>query len=109
MLGCAACHVPELRTGSSASAALSEVPVPLFSDLLLHDVGTGDGIAQEDAGPTELRTAPLWGLGQRRPLLHDGRAGTVHEAIVAHGAEATNAAQAYAGAAEADREALWRS
>ena len=55
--------------------------VPLFSDLLLHDVGTGDGIRQEAAEPQEFRTPALWGLRLRRPLLHDGSAATIEDAI----------------------------
>ena len=47
----------------------------LFSDLLLHDVGTGDGIGQGAAEADEIRTPALWGLRLRRPLLHDGSRG----------------------------------
>ncbi|HEU5319897.1 MAG TPA: di-heme oxidoredictase family protein [Methylomirabilota bacterium] len=89
--GCDGCHVPELRTGPNAIAALHRKPVPLFSDLLLHDVGTGDGIVQGDATGREFRTAPLWGLRFRPLLLHDGRAPDVMEAIRAHRGEATRA------------------
>jgi CxxC motif-containing protein (DUF1111 family) len=62
--------------------------VPLFSDLLLHDVGTGDFIPQASALPNEIRTPSLWGLRVRRPLLHDGRASTLEEAIGHHRGEA---------------------
>ena len=41
--------------------------VPLFSDLLLHDVGTGDGIAQASAAPEEIRTPALWGFASDGP------------------------------------------
>jgi CxxC motif-containing protein (DUF1111 family) len=62
-------------------------PVNLYSDLLVHDMGPGlaDGIRQGQAGPREFRTAPLWGLGQRLFLLHDGRTSDLREAIRAHG------------------------
>jgi CxxC motif-containing protein (DUF1111 family) len=84
-LGCAVCHVPKLMTGPSDIAALSEKPVPLYSDLLLHDMGTlGDGIAQAAASQNEMRTAPLWGLRASAPYLHDGRARTIDEAIRFH-------------------------
>jgi CxxC motif-containing protein (DUF1111 family) len=63
--------------------------VPLFSDLLLHDIGTGDGIRQEAAEPHEFRTPALWGLRLRRPLLHDGTAATIEDAIGRHGGEAS--------------------
>jgi CxxC motif-containing protein (DUF1111 family) len=60
--------------------------VPAFSDLLLHDAGTGDGIPQASALPEEIRTPSLWGLRVRRPLLHDGSASTPDEAVRRHGA-----------------------
>ena len=74
-IGCAKCHTPTLTTGKTAIAALSNQPVNLFSDLLLHQMGIGlaDAIVQGSAGPDEFRTAPLWGLGQRLFFLHDGR------------------------------------
>jgi CxxC motif-containing protein (DUF1111 family) len=62
--------------------------VPLFSDLLLHDIGTGDDIPQGAAEPGEIRTPSLWGLRVRRPLLHDGSASTAEEAIGRHRGEA---------------------
>jgi CxxC motif-containing protein (DUF1111 family) len=85
-IGCALCHTPSLTTGRSSSAALSEKPVRLWSDLLLHRMGPrlADDIVQGVAGPDEFRTAPLWGLGQRIFLLHDGRTTDLVEAIDAH-------------------------
>jgi CxxC motif-containing protein (DUF1111 family) len=65
--------------------------VPLFSDLLLHDVATGDGIPQAAATEHEIRTPALWGLRFRRPLLHDGSAVTIEDAIRRHGGEAERA------------------
>lgn len=84
--GCAFCHTPRLQTGKSKVGALSEQPVNLYSDLLLHDMGPGlaDGISQGQAGPREFRTAPLWGLGQRIFFLHDGRTDDLIKAIQAH-------------------------
>ena len=90
--GCASCHVPELRTGPSANPLFHDKPVPLFSDLLLHDIGTGDGIEQGDAKMNEIRTPALWGLRFRRPLLHDGSAATIEDAIGRHSAEGEAAA-----------------
>jgi len=89
--GCAACHVPTLQTGPSPNALFNRKVVPLFSDLLLHDIGTGDGIRQEAAAPQEFRTPALWGLRLRRPLLHDGTAATIEDAIGLHGGEAASA------------------
>jgi len=84
--GCAQCHTPTLHTENSTVAALSNKPVNLFSDLLIHDMGAGlaDGISQGQAGPSEFRTAPLWGLGQRIYFLHDGRTSNLLDAIQQH-------------------------
>jgi CxxC motif-containing protein (DUF1111 family) len=87
-VGCAACHVPVLQTGANAHPLFTRRAVPLFSDLLLHDVGTGDDIPQASALPNEIRTPSLWGLRARRPLLHDGSASTAEDAIRRHGGEA---------------------
>ena len=87
-IGCAVCHTPVMQTGPNRIGALDRKPVWLFSDLLLHDMGTlGDGIAQGAATPREMRTTPLWGLRASPPYLHDGRAPTVHDAIAAHEGE----------------------
>jgi len=85
-VGCAFCHTPSFQTGNSTITALRNQPVNLFSDLLIHDMGTGlqDGVSQGAAGPREFRTAPLWGLGQRIFFLHDGRTPDLVEAIRAH-------------------------
>jgi len=85
-VGCALCHTPTLRTGNAAVEALRFQDVNLFSDLLLHNMGSGlaDGIFQGQAGPDEFRTAPLWGLGQRLFFLHDGRTRDLFDAIQAH-------------------------
>ena len=92
-VGCALCHTPSLRTGNSNIAALRDQPVNLFSDLLLHDMGTtlADGISQGQAGPREFRTAPLWGLGQRLFFLHDGRTSDLIVAIRQHASDGSEA------------------
>ena len=84
--GCAACHTPSLRTGRVQSDALSDRDVPLYSDLALHRMGQAlnDGISQGQAQGDDWRTAPLWGLGQRLFLLHDGRTKDLAEAIQLH-------------------------
>ncbi|RPI49128.1 MAG: thiol oxidoreductase, partial [Acidobacteria bacterium] len=81
-------------------------PVALFSDLLLHDVGTGDGIRQASAETSEIRTPALWGLRLRRPLLHDGSAGTIEQAILEHRQEADLARRGFERLSDADRAAL---
>ncbi|MFN0079124.1 MAG: di-heme oxidoredictase family protein [Prosthecobacter sp.] len=94
--GCTTCHVPVMFTGPNRSASLRNKEVWLFSDLLLHDMGTlGDGIAQGTADVRDMKTAPLWGLRASAPYLHDGRAATVDEAIKAHDGEAKAAKDRY--------------
>lgn len=98
-VGCAACHTPTLKTADAGEAALRNQTVNLYSDLLIHDMGPGlaDGVSQAAAGPSEFRTAPLWGLGQRLFLLHDGRTTDLREAIAAHAStRATHASSANA-------------
>jgi CxxC motif-containing protein (DUF1111 family) len=100
-VGCTACHVPALVTGPSPNPLFDRKSVPLFSDLLLHDIGTGDGILQDPGLPEEIRTPALWGLRFRRPMLHDGSAATPTEAIERHDREA---ALARAGFSRLDAE-----
>jgi CxxC motif-containing protein (DUF1111 family) len=116
-LRCARCHVPELRTGPSTIAALADRPVPLYSDLLVHDMGPelADNRPDGGAGGSEWRTAPLWGLRLMRRflngdafLLHDGRAGTVEQAVLLHGGEAQASRDGFAALAASDRAALLR-
>jgi CxxC motif-containing protein (DUF1111 family) len=92
-VGCALCHTPSFSTSKSTVAALSEKPVNLFSDLLVHDMGDGlaDGVSQGEAGPREFRTAPLWGLGQRVFFLHDGRTSNLERAIREHSSTGSEA------------------
>jgi CxxC motif-containing protein (DUF1111 family) len=100
-IGCAHCHTASLTTGkmiasgssTSPSVALSNQTANLYSDLLVHHMGTGlaDGITQGGAGPDEFRTAPLWGVGQRAFFLHDGRADNLVEAIRAHKSKGSEA------------------
>ncbi|HET7867135.1 MAG TPA: di-heme oxidoredictase family protein [Burkholderiaceae bacterium] len=85
-VGCALCHTPQLRTGNASIAVLANKDFNPYTDLLVHDMGTGlaDGIQQGVVNGQEWRTMPLWGLGQRLFLLHDGRTTDLHEAILAH-------------------------
>jgi len=86
---CALCHTPTLTASPSnfVNQGGSPTAVNLFSDLLLHNVGDelADGVSQGLAGPSEFRTAPLWGLGQRVFFLHDGRTTDLVQAILQHG------------------------
>ncbi|MGH9785555.1 MAG: di-heme oxidoredictase family protein, partial [Terriglobia bacterium] len=105
-IGCASCHVPALVTGANSSPAFDRRPVRLFSDLLLHDIGTGDGIAQGDALGEEIRTPALWGLRVRRGLLHDGSAATPTEAILRHEQESAEARRRFQALSAEDATAL---
>jgi CxxC motif-containing protein (DUF1111 family) len=99
-IGCAVCHVPTMTTATTSITALSQQPVNLFSDLLLHHMGFGlaDNIIQGNAGPDQFRTAPLWGVGQRIFFLHDGRTTDLVVAIRSHasfGSEANKVAEQF--------------
>jgi CxxC motif-containing protein (DUF1111 family) len=94
---CGSCHVPTLKTGKSGISALSNKSFSPYTDLLLHDMGSSldDGYTEGSATTAEWRTPPLWGLGLSKNsqggryfLLHDGRAGSIEEAIRLHGGEA---------------------
>jgi len=97
-LGCTGCHTPVLRTGMGSDIpALNNRAVPLYSDLLLHDMGPGlADVCGYTATPAELRTEPLMGVGRRDRLLHDGRTDDLREAILAHGGEAQRSRDAFA-------------
>jgi len=97
--GCNICHMRSMTTGSHVTAALANKTVNLFSDLLLHNIGTGDDISQGGANENQFRTAPLWGVGQRLFFLHDGRFTNIVDAIKAHGGpEATEVIKNFNGA-----------
>lgn len=105
---CQACHVDKLRSGPSPVRALNRRRIRAFSDLLLHYMGSqlADGIEQGDARGGEFRTAPLWGVGQSAPYLHDGRAATLGGAIAAHGGEASASRDRHLALSPADRTAV---
>ena len=98
--GCAACHVPVLQAGARE--------VPLYSDLLLHDMGAAldDGVLQGSALGRDWRTTPLWDLSDRSRFLHDGRAESVEAAILAHGGEAEAARRQFSSLSDDDLRAL---
>ena len=98
-VGCGLCHTPSLQTGRSSVAALTGQTANLYSDLLIHNMGSGlaDHVSQGGAAGNEFRTAPLWGVGQRIFFLHDGRTRNLLEAIQQH-ASANSEANTVIGA-----------
>lgn len=99
-IGCAACHVPSLPSPRGL--------VPAYSDLLLHDMGEelADGLVMGLASGAEFRTAPLWGVVATGPYLHDGRADTLEDAILAHGGEGQASRDAFEALSATEREGL---
>ena len=106
-IGCNICHVTSITTAPAGTvinggaftvpAALGNKIIHPYSDFLLHDVGTGDGIVQNGGQATanKMRTAPLWGLRTRDRLMHDLLSFTRNDAILRHGGEATGVANNY--------------
>jgi CxxC motif-containing protein (DUF1111 family) len=106
-VGCAACHVPNLRTGHTAPRPLRDRYVAAYSDLLLHDMGPElADICLGLATPSEFRTEPLMGLRLMPRFLHDGRAATVEQSIELHGGEAAGARDRFRALPATDRAAL---
>src|SRR5579862_8010181 len=100
--GCSVCHNPTPGTTqtSNFTSSLSKTPVNAYSDVEIHHMGSGlsDNVSQGGAGGDQFRTAPLWGLGQRIFLLHDGRTTNLINAIqdhASHGSEASTVEQQF--------------
>ena len=101
-IGCSICHTRSITTAAvgtvinggafTVPAALGSKIIHPFSDFLLHDIDTGDGIVQNGGQSTanKLRTMPLWGTRTRSRHMHDGLSLTFTDAILRHGGEATN-------------------
>ena len=106
-IGCETCHVQTHVTAPAGSvvnggalvvpAALGDKRIHPYSDFLLHDVDTGDGIVQNggEGSARKLRTPALWGLRLRPRLMHDGGSVGAEAAILRHGGEAAGAAFRY--------------
>ncbi len=113
--GCGRCHTPQLQTGTSTILALSDKTIYPYTDLLVHDMGTGldDGYTEGSAKTSEWRTPPLWGLGLSKIsqggqyfLLHDGRAKSIEEAILLHAGEGQQSKIKFQQLAHEDRRSL---
>ena len=130
-LQCSVCHVRSITTapvGSVINGGTFVVPVALgdkiihpFSDFLLHDIGTGDGIVETNGELTrnKIRTAPLWGLRTRDKFMHDGGSSsaptnsgaqsfTLNEAVLRHAGQATSSRTAYQALTPLQRSQLIR-
>ncbi|TGK22453.1 thiol oxidoreductase [Leptospira kmetyi] len=113
--GCKNCHIPKMQTGTNASfPELSNQTIRPYTDLLLHDMGEGlaDHRPDEEASGSEWRTPPLWGIGLFETVnghtryLHDGRAGSLMEAVLWHGGEAESSKKYVLGLDIRDRTHL---
>src|SRR6201988_994925 len=118
-IGCATCHVSTIVTASPGTVidggaftipeALGNKIIHPYSDFLLHDIETGDGIVQ--AGPQDtankLRTAPLWGLRMRPRFMHDLRSLTLQNAIERHKGEAEDVRERFFDLTEAQQQQLF--
>jgi CxxC motif-containing protein (DUF1111 family) len=117
-VGCSVCHVQSIITapaGTIVNGGMFVVPAALgnkiihpFSDFLLHDIGTGDGIVQ--VGPQDtankLRTAPLWGLREKARFMHDLKSLSLENAIIRHEGEARETSRRFRDLSAEDRDAL---
>jgi len=115
-IGCDVCHTSTFQTPPAGSpmgqgtvpAALGDKIIHPYSDFLLHDVGTGDGIVQNGGQATarKVRTAPLWGLRTRSRFMHDLASVTYGEAVRRHSREAGQVVQRFNGLSEQQRGQL---
>src|SRR5580692_4789784 len=137
-IGCATCHVETLTTapaGTKINGGTFTIPVALgaiafhpYGDVLMHDLGTGDGILQAtrehygnkvfqmmsgylskqdfESSRSKIRTAPLWGVRLRPRLMHDGASLTFRDAIARHRSEASHVTVQFEKLTREDQEAI---
>ena len=137
-IGCATCHVATLTTAPAGTkinggtftipAVLGSVTFHPYSDFLMHDVGTGDGILQAtpehygrrvfqrmagylskqdfESSRNKIRTAPLWGVRMRPRLMHDGASLTFVDAIARHRGEASHVTQKFEKLKRSEQEEI---
>jgi CxxC motif-containing protein (DUF1111 family) len=117
-IGCATCHTRTIVTASPGTLinggalrvarALGDKIIHPFSDFLLHDVGTGDGIVQNGGASTrnKIRTAALWGLRARGRFMHDNLSFSLEDAIARHGNQGAAARSAFNGLSSTDKRRL---
>ena len=117
-IGCETCHTRTIVTAPPGtqinggamrvSHTLGNKVIHPFSDFLLHDVGTGDGIVQNGPPSTrnKLRTPPLWGLRARGRLMHDNLTFDLAGAIARHGNQGAASRNAFNGLSANDKARL---
>ena len=137
-IGCADCHVETLTTAPAGTKinggnftippALGSMAFHPYSDFLMHNVGTGDGILQAtrehygnkvfqmmseylgkqdfEGSRNKIRTAPLWGVRMRPRLMHDGESLTLRGAILRHHGEASHVRHQFEMLKKPDQEAV---
>ena len=120
-IGCNTCHTPTLVTAAPGTiinggamivpASLGNKVIHPYSDYLLHDIGTSDGIPiqpTDEFAPTasRMRTAPLWGLRIRNRLMHDGLTFTREDAILRHAGEAVVVTNRYRSLSSSEKANL---
>ncbi len=116
-IGCDKCHRAEMKTGNSYIQSISNKTFFPYTDLLLHDMGSGldDGYTEGSAKTFEWRTPPLWGIGLSKNsqggqyfLLHDGRARSLEDAILLHGGEGASSRGNFESLTEEERKKVIR-
>jgi CxxC motif-containing protein (DUF1111 family) len=120
-IGCGFCHTPSIVTAAPGTringgqftvpAALGNKVIHPYSDFLLHNIGTGDGIPVLPTLPStanQIRTAPLWGLRTRNRLMHDGLSFTAQEAIQRHAGQASSVTARYNALSQGQKTQLLR-
>jgi CxxC motif-containing protein (DUF1111 family) len=120
-IGCAVCHTASITTakpGAKINGSAFTVPAALgnkiihpYSDFLLHDIKTGDGIPvlplpEYSSTANQIRTAPLWALRTRNRLMHDGLSFTKQDAIQRHGGQAGDVTNNYNALSAAEKSQL---
>jgi hypothetical protein len=124
-IGCASCHTPKMAlhspihvepadtTGGAgitlnlltdnkaphpASNADGSMTVELWSDFKRHKMGAAlaDSKNFNQIAADQFITAPLWGVADSAPYLHDGRAPTLNDAILQHAGDAQAVRNSYA-------------
>ena len=115
-VGCNVCHTRTIITDPPGtlinggalvvSNTLGAKRIHPFSDFMLHDVGTGDGIVQNGGTSTrnKIRTPPLWGLRSRGRFMHDALSQNVDDAINRHAGQATASSRAFKSLSAEDQQ-----